>query len=438
MLNHSSAWPLFAVGSSSSWLQSTGHFLSADLKFPSMWFARDAVPYVSSLVLAYLLLVRALRFRRINKLQRSALASMTDEEAWQIQQAMAQLEFPFLFEKSLQFALFRTYGIPSISKTLTKTQQFANPQFSFKRYTDTVVLISEFTSHHPTSHRSRTAIARTNYIHSQYRQSGAILPEDMLYTLSLFATEPLRFIDQYEWRRATDVERCAMGVFWKSIGDAMGIDYTDYLPSAASGFRDGIHWLEEVTTWAQEYEKKAMVPAQTNRDTADQTTAVLIYALPPKLKFMGEWFVSYMMDDRLRKAMLYEPAPALAQLFFAATLSLRRLVLRHLSLPRPYFLRVENHSRDADPETNTYHMLNWSAQPYYIKPTLWNRWLSPSALFFRLLGLPVPGDEGDKYFPKGYHIDNVGPKRFENKGQEYMGKQMQDLKGIRNGGCPFH
>lgn len=109
LLNDTSSWPLSAVSSSSSWLQSTGHFLSADLKLPSVWISRDAVPFVSSLVLAYLLLVKALRFRRINKLQQrsASLASMTDEEAWEIQRAMAQLEFPTLFEKSLQFALFR-------------------------------------------------------------------------------------------------------------------------------------------------------------------------------------------------------------------------------------------------------------------------------------------------------------------------------------------
>lgn len=90
-------------GSPSAWLQSTGNS-----KLPSMLIS----PYFSSLVLAYLLLVKALRFRRINQLQRSSaspssLASMTDEQAWEIQKSMAQLEFPFLFEKSLQFALFR-------------------------------------------------------------------------------------------------------------------------------------------------------------------------------------------------------------------------------------------------------------------------------------------------------------------------------------------
>ncbi|KAH8697338.1 hypothetical protein BGW36DRAFT_295709 [Talaromyces proteolyticus] len=398
--------------------------------------------YALPVLLAYLLLVKTLRFRRIDKLQTqystTSLASMTDREAWGIQKSMMELEFPFTFYKSLQFALFRTYGIPTISKTLTKTQLFANPLYSFKRYADTVLLIGEFTSHDPTSERTRIAIARTNFIHSPYLQSGAITPEDMLYTLSLFATEPLRFIDLYEWRSTTTLERCAMGVFWKSVGDALGIDYAGYLPSASKGFRDGNHWLQEVTAWAQEYEAKAMVPAQSNRETAEQTTALLTYVLPPRLKLIGEWFVSHMMDDRLRRAMIYDPAPDLANVVFSASFSLRKFILRYLTLPRPEFLRSLSFSEKPDPVTGTYHLLSWSAQPFYVKPTLWNRWLSPAALFFRILGLPVPGDQGDTFFPNGYHLDNVGPNTFSGKGKDFMEKQIKILEVERRGQCPFH
>lgn len=52
----------------------------------------------------------------------------------------------------------------------------------------------------------------------------------MLYTLSLFVTEPIRFIDAYEWRSLTELEKCALGTYWKSVGDAMGISY-EPLPS---------------------------------------------------------------------------------------------------------------------------------------------------------------------------------------------------------------
>lgn len=37
---------------------------------------------------------------------------------------MIHLEFPFMGNKALEFALFRTYGVPSISRILQKTKQF--------------------------------------------------------------------------------------------------------------------------------------------------------------------------------------------------------------------------------------------------------------------------------------------------------------------------
>jgi hypothetical protein len=48
------------------------------------------------------------------------MAKMTDDHAFQIQKTVAQLEFPFIFIKSLQFALFRVNHIsvahPSIQR----------------------------------------------------------------------------------------------------------------------------------------------------------------------------------------------------------------------------------------------------------------------------------------------------------------------------------
>lgn len=126
----------------------------------------------------------------------------------------------------------------------------------------------------------------------------------MLYTLALFALQPIRFIDRFEWRTLSDLERCAIGTFWKSAGDALDISY-EALPSGKAGFKDGIQWLEEIDAWSQEYEAKCMVPDAKNRETADQTTAVLLYMLPTVLHPVGLQFVSFMMDDRLRKAMLY-------------------------------------------------------------------------------------------------------------------------------------
>lgn len=207
------------------------------------------------LVLLYPTLVLFFRHRRLRKtLQkypyptRSSFSSMTNEHAFYIQQTIGELEFPFTYEKALQFALFRTYGIPSISKLLVETRQFSESTTATKRYTDTTVLITEFTTYHPQMERSIEAVGRMNYIHHQYQKSGKILDDDMLYTLSLFAGEPVRWIDKYEWRGMEEFEKCAMGTFWKGIGDAMHIGYGKLKSGGegGEGWRDGLQWLEEI------------------------------------------------------------------------------------------------------------------------------------------------------------------------------------------------
>lgn len=79
----------------------------------------------------------------------------------------------------------------------------------------------------------------------------------------------------------------------------------------------------------------------------------------------------------------------------------------------------------------------WDGAPYYVKPTLFNRWLSPRAWLSRLRGLPVPGDEGDRYFPQGYYTPDLGPGYFEGKGREQMVEMKRVLRRERRGQCPF-
>ncbi|KAL9600149.1 MAG: hypothetical protein Q9219_003405 [cf. Caloplaca sp. 3 TL-2023] len=237
---------------------------------------------------------------------RQSFARMTDDDAFEIQINLAQLEFPFTFLKAMQFALFRTYGIPSISQLLVATSQFSDIATASKRYADTAVLIREFTSQKPTEPRTLEAIARMNYIHSLYQKTGAIRDDDMLFTLSLFALEPIRWIERYEWRELHDFEQCALGVFWKSIGDAMGISYQK-LRSAQDGWSDGLHWLKDMAEWSERYEEANMLPHPKNMQTATETVAILLWGVPRWLKPFGERTVSALMDDRLRAAMMCDP-----------------------------------------------------------------------------------------------------------------------------------
>ncbi|KAK8166722.1 hypothetical protein IWX90DRAFT_466108 [Phyllosticta citrichinensis] len=387
----------------------------------------------------YIVLCHALRFRRTRKKlssypyrTRADYRHMTTEHAFEIQKYLFELEFPFVASKALEFALFRTYGIPSISRLLVATKQLSTPEHAPKRYSDTEVIIGEFVSFAPGSERANTAIARMNYIHSVYQASGKISNVDLLYTLALFALEPVRWIDRCEWRKVTDLERCAFGTFWKSIGDAMEISY-DELRSAGSGWTDGLHWFEEVEEWAKKYEETDMVPDVANKKTADETTAILLWDVPKAMYPFAYKVVSALMDDRLRKAMMYEAPSETFQKNVYLAFRIRAFFLRHFALPRPWCLRFQRIAEEPNKNGKTY-LLKWPNEPWYLEPTFFNRW-GPKAWFRWAIGRPYPSI--GKYGSEGFDIQRVGPKTFEGKGLSEIDKTKAKLLAQGRSGCPF-
>lgn len=359
---------------------------------------------------------------------------MTNVEAQQITTFIGELEFPKIYETALQFALFQTYGIPTISQLLVATKEFSTPVNASKRYADTGILIAEFIGHHPHSERALKALARMNYIHGQYQKAGKISNEDLLYTLSLFIKEPPRWIEKYEWRPLTDMEICAIGTLWKSIGDAMGIQYKGLL--AHSEWVDGLDFYHDICDWAEEYEEKYMVPAQTNKQTADELVPLLLFYIPKNFKPAASHLVGVLMGNRLRKAMLYPTPPRIYFNIATAIFETRRFFLRYLSLPRPGFMRMRQISDSADPKTGRYFMTTYQAHPYYNKPGFLNRW-GPEAWFVWANGGDVPGSKGEMYIPQGYKFEEVGPKGMKNKGLEDIKIGEEKLKTVRPAGCPF-
>ena len=142
-----------------------------------------------------------------------------------------------------------------------------------------------------------------NYVHSLYQKAGKISNEDLLYTLSLFIIQPPRWIEKYEWRPMTDMEICAGSTLWKSIGDAMGIQYKGLL--AHSEWADGLDFYRDICDWAEAYTERFMVPAQSNKQTADELVPLLLFFVPGPMKKMAGNLVGVLMDDRLRRAMMF-------------------------------------------------------------------------------------------------------------------------------------
>lgn len=356
---------------------------------------------------------------------------MTAEHAQEITQYVMSLEFPFTTEKALQFALFRTYGIPTISKLLCQTKQLAELSIAPRRYVDTTVLITEFLAHSPTSERANEAIARMNFLHSIYQKPGKISNDDMLYTLSLFVTEIPRWVKEYEWRELTQMEICAIATLWKSIGTAMGISFAPL--AHYPDFRDGLEFFEDLTAWALEYESEVMLPDEWNHKLANETTAILLFNVPDALKPAGKHAVSALMDDRLRKSMIYPDPPAIYTHLTNTLLTLRALLIRYFFLPRPYFLRYD--SLSADPDSNgRFHLKYYEAEPWYVAATWWAR-NEPTAWLRWATGKPYP--DGKNYSPEGYRMFEVGPKKYEKMGKSECLGTKERLMGAQRGGCPF-
>ena len=143
-----------------------------------------------------------------------------------------------------------------------------------------------------------------NFLHSPYRKSGKITNDDLLYTLGVFTLEPSRWINRYEWRRLSDVEMCACGTYWKSVGDAMEISYAK-LPSSAEGWQNGLHWLEEVREWSDGYEEVHMVPADNNRQLAESQLDYLLPGWPARYRGPCRKMIVVLLGDRLRRSMMY-------------------------------------------------------------------------------------------------------------------------------------
>ena len=131
----------------------------------------------------------------------------------------------------------------------------------------------------------------------------------------------------------------------------------------------------------------------------------------------------------------YEKPENMYFVLVSVLFTVRKLFLRYLCMPRPYILRYHLTTEKPSKE-DTYFMTNYEAVPWYIRPTLWNRY-GPFAWISWFRGVPVPGDEGDKYWPKGYKIEEVGPRRMRGKGADYWKESKEKLTSERMKGCPF-
>lgn len=235
-------------------------------------------------------------------------------------------EYPYLTRKSLEFALFRTYAVPSISRLLDETGQFA--RHGQRRYDDTSLIIAEITENGYDSARGRAAIRRMNRLHGRF----AISNDDFLYVLSTFIYEPVRWQERYGWRPLLEGEKLAAYYFWREVGRRMNI-------------RDIPPTYEAFEAYNVDYERAHFRYADSNARVGEATVQIFLNWYAPPLRPLVRRSIYALLDEPLRQAFGFPKVSGAIRAAVEAGLKGQALAIRYLMPPRraPYsFTRAPN------------------------------------------------------------------------------------------------
>ncbi|KAI7894880.1 uncharacterized protein EV154DRAFT_59624 [Mucor mucedo] len=299
-------------------------------------------------VLIYMGIVRYLRYKNLRTIQAKypdPQQVLDDPDAAQeIYSKFFSREFPFLARQGTEFALFKTYSIPSISRILASTGELVKR--CPRRVEDTELILGEMLQAYgrienqrarnpdtPQSEmdaqwsRSQEATARLNEIHGRY---PTIRNEDYLYTAALFVTEPQSWINRFEWRKLDVRESNAIFRIWYDVSVSMNLKNIPDSPQKLEDFKNA-------------YAKENVKYSASNWKCAEPTLRLLLSNLPRFLQAIG-----YELGLRVLPSML-DPQDAKAfQLPHAevrwitwcihSLLSMRAFFIRHFLLPRSLYV----------------------------------------------------------------------------------------------------
>jgi hypothetical protein len=265
-----------------------------------------------------------------------------------------------------------------------------------KRYADTTVLVGEFLVNDIDSPRACIAINRMNWIHSRY--GSAIKMDQMVYTLCLLTCEALQWIDRFDWRATTELEKHASWVFWNEVGKRMGL-------SGVPGS------FEECAEFIEEFEMRNMAPSEDNKVIAEGVFGLYASTMPGWLAPVVQAVLVAFMDSRLCAAFkLPARSTSMVRSVLLFGLAVRKYFVRYLMLPRYSTMQVFGEENAAGYRP----MLFWEIEPWYVASSKSCSWLYSA--YTRFFGLPMAGDA--KFRPEGYKLQEIGPKHLEGKGGE--------------------
>jgi hypothetical protein len=236
-------------------------------------------------------------------------------------------EFPWDTTRSLEFALFRVFGVAKGSPLLVKTGEFIKR--TQKRYDDTVLILSEMLEHGLHSERGRAALRRMNQQHGRY----PIPNDEYLYVLSTFIYEPIRWNARFGWRLLTENEKLATYYYFCELGRLMNIKN---IPASYEAFEQ----------YNIAFEREHFKYSPDNNALATATRDLFLsWYLPKFLWPIGAPFVHAIMDDALLDAVGLPRPAAWQRRFVEVMLRVRGRLVRLLPQRRTPRLLTQMRSR---------------------------------------------------------------------------------------------
>jgi hypothetical protein len=234
------------------------------------------------------------------------------EDCEEIVRLLTYTLFPWDITKALEFALFRTYAVPSISKLLAATGEFTNR--SQKRYDDTELILSEIAEHGIDSERGSKSVTRLNEMHGRFKIQNV----DYLYVLSTFVFEPIRWMERYGARSFTELEKQAWFNRYVRLGRSMDIED---LPEDLASFEQ----------FNIDFEEEHYAFAESNRIVGEATRDLFLgFYLPKSLAVLGRPFIYSFMDEPLLAAFRFPNPPMPVRSVASALMKARQLLVRAL------------------------------------------------------------------------------------------------------------
>jgi hypothetical protein len=231
-------------------------------------------------------------------------------------------DFPFDMTRALEFALFRTFGVPSVARLLDRTGEFRHR--AQKRYDDTDIIVSELMEWGYESERGKRALRRMNQLHGRF----AIANEDFLYVLSTFIYEPVRWNQRFGWRLMCETERLGYFYFWREVGRRMNIRE---LPENYDTFE----------RFNREYEARHYRFTEANARVGTATVALFVGWFPSLLAPLVRSAIYALLDDSLIEAFGFPTPSTPMRRLVAGTLRLRGRLAGLLPARRAPRLRTE-------------------------------------------------------------------------------------------------